>query len=397
MVVSRAGLGKKDLQQFLDDIVFISKTKDTCSKQSEIVSALHRQINQEKQASQKKPKKKKFPIANQRQLSLYEKGVKSLRERNSRVGKSLKSGYETRPAVRDRTSRKLNQKDLGRTKLSRRMKLESNMKTLERDDTGSFKGRGRNPLSHANSTLSRLHRGLPELFDGLRMDVESLPFSMKHDTRISTKKLSPITKSEKKREHGIHTFKDTQVSSVSSSITSISDSDASVSSLQCDSTPQEMKYEELSIVQLPSKSVAHQEQAKDLIDSKIFSNAKRSLNIEKHECKAHNIRHTLTPEKSSPGNKFSMSSPRCDSTLEKKKYKAVSIEELHSKNIPNQEQIKDFVDAKILNYANRSLGVEKYEHKAHHIRNFHDRYWKMNINFESNSENVEMILNPPVP
>jgi hypothetical protein len=324
MVVSRTGLAKKDLQQFLDDIVFISKTEDTRSKQSEIVSALHRQINQEKQASQKKPKKKNFPIANQRQLSLYEKGVKSLRKRNSRVDESLKSGHENRPAVRDGSRRKLDQKNLGRTKPSRRMKREPNLKTLERDDAGNFKGRGRNPFpKHANSTLSRLHRGLPELFDGLRMDVESLPFSKKHDARISTKKLSPITMNEKKRdffkERAIHTSTGTQVTSASSSVTSISDSDASMSSLQC------------------------------------------------------------------------------DSTLEKKKYEAVSIEQLRSKNIPNQEQVKDFIEVKILNYANRSLGVEKHEHKAHHIQNFHDRYWEMNINFESDTENVEMILNPPVP
>jgi hypothetical protein len=68
------------LKRFLDDIVFISKTQDMCRKQSEVVSAL--QSHFETQSHFKRLKKKNYPHANQRQLSLYTEGVAHLRKWN---------------------------------------------------------------------------------------------------------------------------------------------------------------------------------------------------------------------------------------------------------------------------------------------------------------------------
>lgn len=161
------------LKRFLDDIVFISKTQDMCRKQSEVVSAL--QSHFETQSHFKRLKKKNYPHANQRQLSLYTEGVAHLRKRNSSTKETPKNKNTRPPVIKGPTRRQYAQYVSGVTKLSQRNKVENESRSdiPVKEQWQEYKKHLH--LVRVDSALSKLHRQLPELYDGLRTEVESLP------------------------------------------------------------------------------------------------------------------------------------------------------------------------------------------------------------------------------
>lgn len=184
MVVPNRRVDKDDLKRFLDDIVFISKTRDEQCRQAEIVSALHRQNNSDylTKVGQQLNRKTKYR-ANERQLSLYNKGVEHLRKRYSSAREQTKVDKKVKkPVVKGPTKRQVDQYE----KYVNKQKVK---RIHSKSDNQAKNTVSKQIKKNPRSSLSKLHRGLPELYENLRAEVESLsiPDSLKEEEKIFKK------------------------------------------------------------------------------------------------------------------------------------------------------------------------------------------------------------------